>query len=186
MRRYLNMRIESRAAVCSVTAIALWLGLAAQPAEAQKLMSKSMAIASEKDSFDRPGLMVLAAGETVSKKGIAIAFESVRDTEGRLAGYRYAETRIGDLKPDDRIWLFFRDLKHIWPNDPGGATLLSPLDLKGVRGAWKRVTLLRVTREGESLHIDFKEPALLNDGRQISSLDFKIVEGYLVDATRQP
>ncbi|MGH9787908.1 MAG: hypothetical protein ACRD4U_04290 [Candidatus Acidiferrales bacterium] len=154
------------------TALAL-LALAA-PAAAQEMKISQLRMLPD-------GQMIWSAGESVSKAGVRIPFDS-HMVNDQFAGYKLASAEAETLQKDDSVLLYFRGLKvsgdpmRGW-RDATGAKVFGDSE-----GAWRAVTIESVAREGERVTIAFSEELTLKDEQKIKQLQLAVVEGYLLPA----
>lgn len=145
-------------------------------AAAQKLRVSKYYIATKVDSPEHPGLLILGAGETISKKGLVFKYDLQQDAEHRFSGYRYEASNLDSLQKGDRLLLFIRGIDLT--NNRGETTL----DLTGVRGGWMQVTIESVSHDGDAVVIGFQRPLKLQSGKELQSLRFMLRQGYLEEA----
>ncbi|MGH9767263.1 MAG: hypothetical protein ACREAB_07495 [Blastocatellia bacterium] len=125
--------------------------------------------------------MIWHNGETISKKKVALKFETHRDKDGKFTGYKYADGTVDSLKSGDKIMLYIRDINLIEYK----GTLQGFVDGKSGSGAWKAVTIESVNRAGDNVEISIREEIKLNSGQIKKKLEFSAIDGYLVEKDRQ-
>jgi len=147
-------------------------------AVAQKLTVSSLFVATKSDGPGHEGVTIPYQGETISKKGVVFKFQGQHDPEKRLSGYRYEASNLDSLQKGDKLLLFIRGINLT----QYAGQLRGTLELTGVSGGWKDVTIESVSHEGDTVVIGFKEPLKLQSGEKLPSLRFTLREGYLEEA----
>ncbi len=150
----------------------LLAGCLVASASAQKVMIKSFLV-------EPDGKMTVHQGQTISKKGVVVGFESYLDASKKGAGFKLAEPDTKGLEPGDQIYLFVAGLKR----RPGemrdyGSTL-------GL-GAWVKVTFRSLQHTDDAVVITFDEAQTLESGAKIRELAYTIVDGFLMPAAAKP
>lgn len=151
--------------------ISLTLTCLATVAAAQSIKVKSLRI-------NPDGQLVWNAGETLSKQGISVRFETHMEA-GKFAGYKLANADITAWKSGDRVLLYIRGIKYTGGfgkyHDPSGAKVFGD-----EAGGFREVTLDSVKRTGDRVVVGFLEEIELADGRKVKQLELPVVEGFLL------
>lgn len=124
------------------------------------------------------------SGWTISKNGIRVEFQSIRDLNGRVVSYRHEKAGIESLQKGDRIALYITMLKvsGSFPNfkDTGGEKVVAvPWRL----GAWRIVTIESVLTTPTGATVKIKEKLNLEKIKSVSELTFQLKNGCLTDIT---
>lgn len=149
------------------------LVLATAPAMAQEMKISQMRMLPD-------GQLIWAAGESISKQGVRIPFDSHIEND-KFAGYKLGSAEIQTLQTGDTALLYFRGLKISgsfgnW-RDATGAKVFNDSE-----GAWREVTIESVAREGERVTIKFSDEIVLKDEQKVKQIRLPVVAGYLLPA----